>query len=56
MKEIRFRAFHIEKRIWCDVLLICFVNRYVNVLPEYQLEGGNQEEWSFDEINLIQVF
>lgn len=53
-REILFRAWHKQKKIMCDVLLICFVNRYVNVLPEYQLEGGNQEEWRFDEIELMQ--
>jgi hypothetical protein len=53
-REILFRAWHKQKKIMCDVLLTCFVNRYVNVLPEYQLEGGNQEEWRFDEIELMQ--
>lgn len=35
------------------VLLVCFVNRYVNVLPEENLEGGNQEEWPFNELEWI---
>src|SRR5687767_5726223 len=50
-----YRAWHKEKKIMCVVLLICFVNEYVNVLPDYQLEGGNQEEWKFDEIELMQT-
>lgn len=38
----------------CLVLLICFVNRYVDVLPDENLEGGDQESWSFDHIDLYQ--
>lgn len=53
-REIAYRAWHKQKKIMCDVLLICFVNRYVDVLPEDQLEGGTQEEWKFDEIELMQ--
>ena len=36
-----------------SVLLICFVNRYVDVLPEENLEGGNQEHWSFNDLEYI---
>lgn len=36
----------------CEVLLMCFVNRYVDVLPLENLEGGDQESWSFDDITL----
>lgn len=53
-REIAYRAWHKQKKIMCDVLLICFVNRYVDVLPEDQLEGGTQEEWKFEEIELMQ--
>lgn len=35
------------------VLLICFVNKYVDVLPERNLEGGSQESWGFEEIELM---
>jgi uncharacterized phage protein (TIGR01671 family) len=57
MREIKFRAW---SRLWTDtvgvlhVLTIDFVNRAVYVLPERELEGGNQEEWLFGEIDLMQ--
>ncbi len=35
------------------VLLICFVNKYVDVLPERNLEGGSQESWKFEDIELL---
>jgi len=51
--EITFKARHKKSLELCNVLLICFVNRYVDVLPESELEGGNQVSWSFDEIDLF---
>lgn len=54
MSVPRFRAFNKETKEIEPVLLICFVNWYVNVLPERNLEGGNQEEWKFSDIVLMQ--
>lgn len=48
-----FRAFNKKTKQMCHVLLICFVNKYVDVLPDENLEGGSQESWSFDEIVLM---
>lgn len=50
--HLKFRARHKQSGETEPVLLICFINQYVNVLPERNLEGGNQEEWRFDEIDL----
>lgn len=50
---MQFKARHKTTGEMCDVLLICFVNRYVDVLPDSELEGGNQVEWKFDEIDLF---
>lgn len=49
----KYRAFNRKTKEMEPVLLICFVNEYVNVLPERNLEGGNQEEWSFSDIELL---
>lgn len=49
-----FRAWHKENKELEPVLLICYVNWYVNVLPDRNLEGGNQEEWRFSDIVLMQ--
>lgn len=54
MSVPRFRAFNKETKEMEPVLLICFVNWYVNVLPERNLEGGDQEEWKFSDIVLMQ--
>lgn len=54
MRELKFRAFNIHLQEMQDVLQIDFVNKCVFVLPERNLEGGNQEEWSFDDIVLMQ--
>lgn len=54
MDNLKFRAFHKKSGEIENVLLICFVNRYVDVLPEAELEGGNIVSWSFDEIELLQ--
>ena len=51
---IKLRAYNKKTREMCAVLLICFVNKYVDVLPERNLEGGSQESWSFDDIELMQ--
>ncbi len=48
-----FRAWHKANKEMEPVLLICFVNRYVDVLPERNLEGGNQESWSFDDVEIM---
>lgn len=48
MREYKFRAFHKNYKFLCDVLDIDFVNKNVYVLPDYALESGGQEEWSFD--------
>lgn len=54
MREIKFRAWNKETKQICDVLLVCFVNQYVNVLPFENLEGGSQETWFFKDIELMQ--
>ncbi len=54
MRDFKFRAFKKETGQMEFVLLIDFVNKYVDVLPEANLEGGNQESWAFDEIELMQ--
>ncbi len=51
-KEIVFFARHKRLDVVELVLMIDMVNRCVFVLPESELEGGNQIEWSFDEIEL----
>lgn len=50
---MKFRARHKKTGEFESVLLICFVNRYVDVLPERNLEGGDQESWNFDDIDLF---
>lgn len=50
---MQFKAMHKKTMEMSDVLLICFVNRYVDVLPERNLEGGDQESWNFDDIDLF---
>ena len=52
MREIKYKAYHKILHEMCNVLLICFVNRYVDVLPYRNLEGGTQESWGFDDISL----
>lgn len=54
MRKLKLRAYHKKSGHTEDVLLICFVNKYVDVLPEYELEGGNQLTWKFSEIELWQ--
>lgn len=51
--KIQLRARHKKTGENESVLLIDFVNRYVDVLPESQLEGGNQVSWNFDDIDLF---
>ena len=53
-RSIKFRAWNKKLKEMETVLLICFVNRYVDVLPFRNLEGGLQESWSFDDIELLQ--
>lgn len=36
------------------VITIDFVNRNVEVLPEWELEGGSTVSWSFSDIELLQ--
>lgn len=48
-----YRAYNKKTKEMEYVLLICFVNKYVDVLPERNLEGGMQESWKFDEIELM---
>jgi len=50
----KFRAWHISAKMMCEVLHIDLVNRYVSVLPEKELENGDQQEWDFAEIELMQ--
>lgn len=50
---IELKARHKKTGELCSVLLICFVNRYVDVLPDRNLEGGEQESWSFNDIELF---
>lgn len=54
MNQIKFRAYNHKLKELEDVLLICFVNEYVDVLPDRNLEGGSQESWSFKDIVLMQ--
>lgn len=54
--NFKIRAHHKPTGQKCDVLLICFVNKYVDVMPESELEGGNQASWPFSEIIIHQVF
>lgn len=54
MKNLNFRAWHKELKEMENVLLMCFVNEYVEVLPFRNLEGGSQEAWSFKDIILMQ--
>lgn len=54
MKEIMYRAWNKKTKQMEHVLLICFVNKYVDVLPERNLEGGSQESWGFEDIELMQ--
>lgn len=56
MDNLQVKARHKQSGEVCDVLLVCFVNRYVNVLPESELEGGDQVEWTFDEIEIFIKF
>lgn len=53
LDETKIKVRHKVTHVLADCLLICFVNRYVDVLPERNLEGGDQESWSFDEIELF---
>lgn len=53
LDEVTIKVRHKVTKELVDCLLICFVNRYVDVLPDRNLEGGNQESWSFDEIELF---
>jgi uncharacterized phage protein (TIGR01671 family) len=53
-RPISYLAYNKRTKELCPVLLICFINQYVDVMPERNLEGGNQESWSFDEIELMQ--
>lgn len=53
-RETHFRAWNKKTKQLEPVLLICFVNKYVDVLPEQNLEGGSQESWGFQDIELIQ--
>ena len=53
-RDIKFRAFNKYTKETCDVLLICFVNNYVDVMPIRNLDGGSQESWSFKDIELMQ--
>lgn len=54
MKKLYFEAYNKISKETEKVLLICFINRYVDVLPERNLEGGSQETWMFDDIDLYQ--
>lgn len=54
MREIRFRAINKKTKETCEVFLISFVNGYVEVLPDCELEGGTTQYWMFDDIDLIQ--
>lgn len=49
-----YKAYNKKTKEVEPVLLICFVNRYVDVLPERNLEGGSQESWEFDDIELME--
>lgn len=44
---------HKKTKELMHVLLICFVNRYVDVLPENNLEGGEVESLSFHEVEFF---
>jgi uncharacterized phage protein (TIGR01671 family) len=43
MREIKFRVYIKASNVMLPVLNIDFVNNYVDVLPEANLEGGNVE-------------
>lgn len=53
LDETTIKVRHKVTKELSDCLLICFVNRYVDVLPDRNLEGGDQESWSFDDIQLF---
>lgn len=54
MRPLRLRAWNRKTKQMEFVLLICFVNKYVDVLPERNLEGGSQETWGFEDVELMQ--
>lgn len=54
MNNLNFRAWHKELKEMEKVLLMCFVNEYVELLPFRNLEGGSQEAWFFKDIVLMQ--
>lgn len=53
LDNIHILVRHKETGLKSNVLLIDFVNRVVDVLPDDELEGGNQIEWSFDDIEMF---
>lgn len=53
-RPITYLAYNKKTKELLPVLLICFVNQYVDVMPDRNLEGGNQESWPFDDIELMQ--
>lgn len=53
-QQLKLRAWNKKTKELEPVLLICFVNRYVDVLPGRNLEGGEQEQWDFATIELMQ--
>lgn len=55
MTKIHFSAYHIANSETCIPHLVDFNNRVVEVLPERNLENGDCETWSIDEIELSAV-
>lgn len=53
LESIRILAQHKRTKEMCEVLLIDRINKYVDVLPESELEGGNQVSWNFEDINIF---
>ncbi len=52
--KIQFRAYNKNTKELCDVSLVCFINRYVHVLPESPIDRSCQQEWKFEDIVLMQ--
>lgn len=51
-EDFSIHAYNKRTQQQAQVLLICFVNQYVDVMPESELEGGSQVSWEFNDIIL----